>query len=378
LVKKSVKQFKERKLVNLFLTTYLQGKVTSTGTEIEERIKAQPKLTREQAKSTIEGEKANRIIDSLYQEISQNRHVKKMKENFQQASDIHQRLMQKSVEVEKMPFIRETQVAELPANEKDIILAEFDGGKITMKDWFNTLCDFAPPSRPKNLNTPEGVEQLLERSMKMPLFVAEAASRGFDKDENFVKQAKGYEDMNLLGKAQREKYKDIKEPNSAELVAYFNAHKQDYAKGGAMKIDAIWCQDLKTAKTAKDEIAAGGDFKAVKQKYSLVKDIEPYETYRSSEGMFADDLFKGEPNQVVGPLKGFRGGAVKWRVVRILDKKPSEPMEYSAGVDGLLRDKIWMERRNAVMDAYNKQLLAKYKYTIYEDKIKAIDPLNVP
>jgi len=36
------------------------------------------------------------------------------------------------------------------------------------------------------------------------------------------------------------------------------------------------------------------------------------------------------------------------------------------------------EQRNALLEKYGKELLEKYQYEIYADKIKDIDPLNIP
>jgi hypothetical protein len=36
------------------------------------------------------------------------------------------------------------------------------------------------------------------------------------------------------------------------------------------------------------------------------------------------------------------------------------------------------ERRNALLEKYSKELLGKYPYEIYADRIKDINPLDIP
>ena len=77
-------------------------------------------------------------------------------------------------------------------------------------------------------------------------------------------------------------------------------------------------------------------------------------------------------------MKGLYGAEIKWRVVKILEKKPSKPQEYSDNVKNRVKMKMMDERRDAILGKYRKELLEKYPYTIYHDRVKDIDPLNIP
>jgi hypothetical protein len=375
--KAAVKKFKEPRLVNLMLTTYLQGKITVTDSEIDEQIKSDPKLDRERAKATLTRAKSGKLIEQYYNELYIKFHVQKLSDNFFKAAQIHQRLLYYPKEPRKVGFIRISQIKnDLTPEEKNFVLATYDNGKITLKDWFDALCEIAPPSRPRDLSTSKGVEQLLDRSLKMPIFVYEAELLGFDKDENLLKQVKDYEDNILLNKARREKIKDITGPIDEEkIVAYFNKNKEVF---DTLNIDQIWCQDLQTAQKAKSELDNGKDFESVRQTYSLQKKSYPFDTTLSSEGMFFKDLWASEPNEVVGPIKGFYGNEIKWRIVKILEKKPGTIKEYSDDMKRNIEIRMLEEQRNTVLDKYRKDLLEKYSYEIYADRIRDIDPLDIP
>ena len=43
-----------------------------------------------------------------------------------------------------------------------------------------------------------------------------------------------------------------------------------------------------------------------------------------------------------------------------------------------IKSTIMSERSKALVDQYGKELLEKYSYQIYADRIKDIDPLNIP
>jgi len=182
----------------------------------------------------------------------------------------------------------------------------------------------------------------------------------------------------LLDKAIGEKVKDISGPNDQQIVTYFEKNKPAFGTPNMLKIDQIWCQDLKTARKVKAELESGKDFKSVRQEYSLQKEAEPFSTDPGSEGIFFKDLWKGGLNEIVGPVKGFFGDGVKWRIVKILEKKPAVLKEYSDNMKGRVRSRMLDEQRNVILEKYRKELLEKYSYEIYAERIKDIDPLDIP
>lgn len=378
-VAEAVKRFKEQRLVNLLLMTHLKDKVTAADSEIDEIIKARPKLNRQRAEAIIKRAKANKLISRFYSRIYEGLHVQKFSDNFPKVVQIRRRLLLNAEDHPRIKFVRTTQVRnDLTQDEKDLVLAEYDGGKVTLKDWFEALCDFSPPSRPKDLDTAEGVERLLDRVLRKPLFIAEAVSRGLDKDEDLLNQLKQWEDKNLLNEAIRKKADEIKDPSKEQMLAYFNSHRDEFKIIQILRIDQIWSQDLETAEKAKAELSSGADFQAAKKKYSLDKQSRPTSIYPASKGQFYEDLWNAEPNEIVGPIKGSYRGQSRWRIVKIVEKKPSQLKEYSRDIENRIKYKKRNERREVLLAEYRKELLEKYSYEIYTERIADIEPLKKP
>ncbi len=378
-IHKPVKEFVDRKLVNLLLQKHLQTNLAITEAEIQQKLKTDPKLNEAQAKLTIEKEKAGKILDKYYADICAKFHLQKISDNFTKAAQIHERLLLHPKAPRNVEFIRNSQIEnELTPEEKNIVLATYDNGKLTLKDWFDTLCDIVPPRRPTDLNTPAGVGRLLDIALRMPLLVCEAKSLGLDKDKDLIAQTKEREDMYLFNKIIADKAKEINEPNAQQIIDYYNKNKDVFVTDRTLKIDQIWFPDSNTAQKAKSELQAGKDFETVRQLYSLEKKGEPFNTSPGSESLFFNDLNKAEPNEIVGPIKGFYGEGLKWRIVKILEKKPGTIGEYSDDMRDRIKRKMVSERGNALLENYGKELLEKYKYEIYADRIKDIDPLNIP
>jgi len=377
--KTRLKQFKERRLATLLLQKELQDKIEVTESEIKEKMRSNPKWRPAQARAIVEKEKAQKLTDQFYERLYKKLHVQKLSANFAKAARIHQRLLLHPREQQRITFIKKKQVEEeLTPEEKNLVLATYDNGKVTLEDWFYALCRPSPPRRPKDLHTEKGVERFLDKVLRLPVFLVEARLRGLDKDEAFVKLVRQQEDLTLMRKVRNAKYKEVKKPTKDEISLYFNQNKEKFKTPETVRIDQIWCQDLKTAHKVKDELSSGREFESVKQAYSLEKKAKPFSTQPKQEGIFFEDLWKGEPNQVVGPIKGFYRNQIKWRIVKILGKKPSKVREYSTSIERELISRMRYEQREAIMAKYRKELLEKYPYEIYPERIKDINPLNIP
>ncbi|MBN2269336.1 MAG: peptidyl-prolyl cis-trans isomerase [Sedimentisphaerales bacterium] len=375
----AVKQFRDRQLVNHLMQGQVAGRLDVSDAEIAEKMKADPKLDRAKAEQAVKRAKANTIMSTYYEQLYKKSDVKKATANFAKAAEIHQRLLLQPIAKRDVGFIRNSQIKnELTDAEKNLVMATFNGGKVTLKDWFETIGEIAPPYRPRDLNTEAGVDRLLERALRTPVLVAEAIRLRLDDNEALKKQVREYEDMNLLGDARQRVGKDVSEPNDAQIKAYFDEHKDEFREGQKLKVDQIWCLNLKAAQHARAELDEGKEFTSVKQTHSLDKESKSSDIYPGTEAYFWPELWKGDPNTVVGPVKGMYRNEFKWRVVKILEKHPGTIPEYSEKLADRVKRTLQSKERLAAMERYHRELLKKYTHKIYADRIRDINPLDIP
>ena len=351
--------------------------ITATEEEIQKQLEVDPNLDKDKVKSAIEKAKTKKILNKCLSELYKKSEIKKITENYTKLIKIHDRLLNKPLKPRTAGYIRDYQVKEeLTEKEKNITLATFTHGKITLQQWFDALCDIAPPSRPKELNS-ETVEKLLERTIIKPLIASDALVLGLDKNPDFQRQMKDYENQLLIRNARTLANKDKKEPTEEDIIAFFNNNKEFFLNGRFMKIDQIWCKDLETAQLVKKEIDNGKDFDQMKKEYSLYPDSKPSQTSMNNEGFFWKEIWQGEPNKIIGPIKGFRTEGIKWRIVKIIEKQQGKEQEYSKELETTVKMLMITELSEQNMKKYCLETLKKYPYEIYFDKIKDIDPMNI-
>jgi len=226
-------RFKDKVLANILLRTKLADKINVNKEEIEQKLKADPKLDRARAEQMLQRQKANELFNEYYKKIYEKNEVEKSPDNLAAVAEIHQDLLANPVQKGPITFIRGDQVRQqLTAKQKEMVLATYTGGVITIKDWFDFLCEMSPPSRPKDLNTAAGADRLLEGALRIPLLAAEARILGLHESEEYLNQVRQREEATLQALARREALKDMGEPSGDEIEAYFNAHREQFEKDG--------------------------------------------------------------------------------------------------------------------------------------------------
>ncbi len=369
----------EREFINKLLRDYLRANLQIKESEVQERMKADPKLSREQALRTIQAIKSRELLDKYYAQIQEKFQAKKHTDNFAKAAKVYERLLLHPKDERNVSFVRMTQIdTDMTADEQNLVLATYADQKLTLKDILKNICEnMAPPSRPQNLNTAEGIDQFVNASMRMPLLVAEAKSLGLDKDEDIRKTVRDMEDSRLLGEMMRVKNNQVKQPDANEVREYFEQNKELFRQKKLM-IDEIWCEDLAAAKKTRALLDEGKDFAKVKEENTLDKDWKPREVYAGSEGFLWGRLWSADPGDVVGPVIGFYKDGIKWRLVKILEKQAGDIPAFEGNIPDMAKTKVTDDRRNELFARFRKELLKQYPPEIYEDKIKDIDPLKIP
>jgi hypothetical protein len=373
-------QFEREQIVGRLLQAELGSKLTVEDSEIDRVMKENPKATRDQAKMAVQRGKVAQLREQFYAQVSEKRGLKKMSENLARAAEIHQRLLTQPLQPRGKgeSWIKNSQIiTDLSEEERNLPLAVFEGGQVTLKDWLVYLCNAAPPRRPKDLDTAQGVEKLLENSLRMPVLAAEARSRGYDRIAEVRRDVRALEDQRLLGKMQEVKTRNIQQPTAEQVKEYFEKAPQRFASPAVLKADQIWCPDEETAKKVKGLLDGGAEFQAVKKEQSLQKDIEVYPLSQGTEGPFWADLWKGEPNQVLGPMRGFYGGGGKWRLVKVLEKTPAQEKPFSEQLENSVKWVLFAEWRQQALKDFEQELLAKYPHEVFCDRIKDLDALEI-
>jgi len=260
-----IKQYKDERLASLLMRKELEGKIVVTDAEIDAALKANVKLDRRRAEAALRGKKQRAASDAFYEQLCKKLRLEKVRHNFPKVAQIHQRLLLRPQGERKQWWITNQQIKEeITPQEKQIVLATFDGGEVNLSDWFETLNRYSPPRRPKDLNTIQGVERLVDATVRLPVLVREAQLRGLDKDETYVRTVMEREDETLLTRVRRQTDEGVPEPTEEEIrggkifVGTSGGGSSRCSKSGRVRCastptrrrtqsNARWCRCVETA-----------------------------------------------------------------------------------------------------------------------------------
>jgi len=129
----------------------------------------------------IESEEVGPLLDEYYEQLCRRFHMVRVTANMPAVVRVHARLLQNPKQPREQCWILNRQIREeLVPEEKSIVLARYDGGEVTLEDWFLALCNIDPDKRPKDLDTVEGVDRILNMATKTKILAAEARLLGID------------------------------------------------------------------------------------------------------------------------------------------------------------------------------------------------------
>lgn len=379
-------RFRTQQLVQAAFRAYVAPTVKASEEEIKAAMAANEKLSSEQAALTVRNKKSQAAFGEYVQKLYGTLKVKKHPENFAKAAQVHQRLLGNPLEPRKQSWIMNRQIREeLPDAEKAIPLVSYEGGAFTLGDFFKALGGIAPPGRPKNLSTVAGIETFTDRALRLPLAAAAAKAGGLDKDPSVVSAIRKYEDRLLSGRMVSSIGEAVPEPTEDEITAYYETIKDHYQRRDVLTGELVWCRNRVEAAEAAQKLTQGVDVNEVRSAYSFDdKQTQSMQFYPGSEGLFWEELWAAEPNEVAGPLLGFYSGgsgsgpSLKWRVVKVLSREEGEPGELEEQGRSSLKWRIKAERRDAAVAQEVKRVLKELPHEISYASVSAFDPRRVP
>ncbi len=377
----SLERYRTGQLINRLMSQVIKtSDAQVSAADVKALQQTKPELDDDRAKAMLMKKKAQKLGRDFIAQLYTSRHAQKKTENFAKVAGIHQRLLlhPKEPRTNNVSWILRKQIQEeLAADEKKIVLATYDGGVFTAEDLFSALHQIAPPGRPKNLGTAKGIEAFLDRSLRQPLLRAEAIERGLAQDATFIKTVREREYSSLYNRVRADMTTAVSEPNDQEVAAHYAAIKEEFGRDDSLKAHLIWCENRQAAQEARTELNQGQAFVEVQAKYATdKKNLEPRDLSLRQEGIFWQEIWISEPNQILGPMLGFQEGQFKWRIIKTLEKQPKGPKELDDNIKRTLQWEIKKDQVDAKLKGRMREALRKYPHKIFKERLKAFGFAN--
>ena len=192
-----------------------------------------------------------------------------------------------------------------------------------------------------------------------------------------AQQIREQEDRRLLNFFMAQLTKPVARPTKEEIEARFEQIKDRIEPENVVKAQVIWCEDANQAAQVKASLDQDSSVEKVLEDLALnAQFARQTNLSASSQGMFWTPVWASEPNQILGPIRGFYRGNLQWRVIKVLEKTPGKEVTMHSRISDGIYSAIYGQRKDAILKPYQDKLLQKYDSKIYVSRLLAFDPLK--
>ena len=250
-------------------------------------------------------------------------------------------------------------VNDFTEEEKNIILAEYNGGKITAGALLDRYKNNFRALIPK-LKSIDNLKQEVENVATNEMVKIITTREDYDKDPDIIKIVNQITEQQMLSVLNRKIAEVESDFSDEDLQTYYNEHADQFKQEAEIEIWEIFVKDknlaIKVAKWAK----SGKDFAQLEKQYNEDKSTQKnkgYLGYRSIKrrGSVSQKAFEIGPDKIEGPIEYRRGYAI----IKTGQLKP-EGIKPFEDVKSQVTQKLKRERSTENRKNWEEEINQKY------------------
>jgi len=256
-------------------------------------------------------------------------------------------------------------------DEKQIVLATWDGGKLVLDDLFLIYGGRRFPALQRRITNTGNMQKIVDQILLGKLIQQEAEKMGLLDEPEIKTQIKDYRIQKLATMAFNHEVKQKVKPTDDQVKKYYEAHQKEFVKPAEIEIWEIYVKDKNKAEKVLRLAKKGYNFEKLAEKYSedaYYKKKKGYVGFKSKNrrGAVSRKAFEVGPNKVAGPVK-YRGGYVVIKTGKLRPETIRSYEEAFMQAKSKLRNKMLKERREAWEKELEERYPAKINYKLVEN-----------
>ncbi|RLD09952.1 hypothetical protein DRI50_11590, partial [candidate division KSB1 bacterium] len=153
-------------------------------------------------------------------------------------------------------------------DEKNIVLAQWDGGQLTVNDLFVIYGGRRFPALQRRITKTSNMQRIVDQILLGKLIQQEAEKMGIMDEFDVKTNLKDFKIQKLATMALEHEVKQKIKPTDEEVKKYYEAHQKEFVKPAEIEIWEIYVKDKKKADKVLRLAKRGYDFGKLAQKYS--------------------------------------------------------------------------------------------------------------
>jgi len=270
--------------------------------------------------------------------------------------------------LESMPK-NDFDLRQLDRHEKELILATWEGGQITLGQYLTMIQKQRPEVRP-DLDDYDKMAEFIFHQNVMDLLTAEARRKGIEDDPEYIRKIKRFKELTMVDIVENDSIPIYNPVTDEETEKYYDDNIELFEVPAKIHVYEILLSSKEEALKYKNEIKSLTRFQAVagekteRPNYRERKGDMNYIQRRTSQVMYdaADQVSVG---QIAGPVE--RGN--KYSILYIADKRPSELQEYQQAKQSI-QSNMRAERMQESLARWIEEKKKETEIRIYENNLR--------
>jgi parvulin-like peptidyl-prolyl isomerase len=255
--------------------------------------------------------------------------------------------------------------------EKDMVLAEFDGGQIVLNDLFDNYRKSFGALIGK-LTDPEKLKPELENIVIYDIVAKITERENYDQNPEIQKALKQTTEQQMLSLLDKKVVEDLPEIIEDSVRAYYEDNRDQYKREAQIEIWEIYVTDENTAKKVARLANAGQDFEGLAEKYNEdrgTKKKKGYLGYRAKRrrGAVSQKAFEIGPEKIAGPIKYRKG----WAILKTGGIKPEGIKEFDE-VKNQARQRLKSQKIKQLREEWEKEIKEEFQAKINYELLESI------
>ena len=257
-------------------------------------------------------------------------------------------------------------VEQLDRNERELVLATWDGGQMTIIEYLEKAKQIPNEIKP-GFDNYDSLAVTVFELKKLEILTYEALREGLDKDPEYVRKVRLFKELSMADIMRNDSLPKPLPPDDGMLRQYYDEHPDEYMNPAKVHVYEILLSDEIKAKQLKKELFSLNVFK------EKAADLTERPGKRALQGnldyierKFFPEIFDLARKTPVGKIGGPVVTMGKYSIFWVVDKVDEELKDY-LDVKKQIQSKLNSEQKNAAFQEWVKQRWADTDININED-----------
>ena len=269
-------------------------------------------------------------------------------------------------------------VEQLDRNEEELVMATWNGGQMTVKEYLESIRRLAPSVKP-DLDDYDSLATFIFNLNIQDILVIEAHEEGIDSDPQYVDRVKMFRELAMADIMRNDSIPSPETPDEGRLRQYYDEHPDEFTTPTKVHVYEILLSDeLKAGKLAKD-------IKSLRKFRYMAMDLTERPGKRAAEGDLGYIERKWHPEiydlAVKTPIGSVGGPVVtqgKYSIFYVADKIEAQ-LKDVLGVKREITQKITRQQKQQAFADWVEERKQNTRIEIKEDALwETIDMEKYP